>query len=236
VRWVWALQLALALVFTVSWFLTPAWIVASTGYSVVLTPLGFIVRFLDSTMTVTPPTVYTIIPLAIASGLTPLLWRGRYVPYLGLTMAVLSIAMLVVTIMFQQRYLQFQGFIVAPTPNGYLYISLPPRLSIGVPVFILLCMIAPPIIAITKGNEDGGASGSMHVVTSVLKALGVRYRIDNGWVIVGGLRLTEWQDGSIIIMRGSEDWSELTFTSLEGALIEVIKAALRQGVVKHEAE
>lgn len=235
-RWVWALQLALALVFTVAWFLTPAWIVASTGYSVVLTPLGFVVRFLGSTMAVAPPTVYTVIPLAIASGLTPLLWRGRYVPYLGLTMAVLSIAMLVVTIMFQQRYLQFQGFIVAPTPNGYLYISLPPRLSIGVPVFILLSMITPPIIAIAKGNEGSGASGSMRVVTSVLKALGVRYRVDNGWVIVGGLRLTEWQDGSIIIMRGGGDWSELTFTSLEGALTEVIKAALRQGVVKHEAE
>ena len=235
-RWVWALQLALALAFTVAWFLTPAWIVASTGYSVVLTPLGFVVRFLGSTMTVAPLTVYTVIPLAIASGLTPLLWRGRYVPYLGLTMAVLSIAMLVATIMFQQRYLQFQGFIVAPTPNGYLYISLPPRLSIGVPAFILLSMITPPIITIAKGNEGGGASGSMRVVTSVLKALGVRYRVDNGWVIVGGLRLTVWQDGSIIIMRGGGDWSELTFTSLEGALIEVIKAALRQGVVKHEAE
>jgi hypothetical protein len=187
-------------------------------------------------MTVTPPTVYTIIPLAIASGLTPLLWRGRYVPFLGLAMAVLSIVMLVVTILFQQRYLQFQGFIVAPTPNGYLYISLPPRLSVGVPVFILLSMIAPPIIAITRGSEEGGVSGSMRVVASVLKALGVRYRIDNGWVVVGGLRLTEWQDGSIIIMRGSGDWSELTFTSLEGALIEVIKATLGQGVVGREVE
>lgn len=233
-RWVWALQLALALAFTVAWFLTPAWVVASTGYSVVLTPFGYVVRFLNSTMTVTPPTVYTIIPLAIASGLTPLLWRGRYVPFLGLTMSVLSISMLIVTIMFQQRYLQFQGFIVAPTPNGYLYISLPPRLSVGVPVFILLCIIAPPIIAITKGNEGGGASGSIRVVTSVLKALGVRYRIDNGWVVVSGLRLTEWQDGSIIIMRGSGDWSELTFTSLEGALIEVVRTVLKQGVVERE--
>ncbi|GAB6943798.1 hypothetical protein [Vulcanisaeta sp. JCM 14467] len=135
--------LALVLAFLISWLLIPAWTVSGSNYSLRLMPWGFVITFFGTTYVVPPPTVYLVLVFSIDSALVPIIWRRSvYSLYLSALLAVLSLTMLIDTILFQQRYLQVRGFVIAPTPNGYAYIELPHTSALGIPTYLLIAAVA----------------------------------------------------------------------------------------------
>jgi len=141
------LQFALAIAFIVLWVFMPTWSMSGANYSISLMPWGYVVRFFGETHVIPPPTVYAVWLFALGAGLLPLIWRrSRYSLYLAALFSVLSISMLMDTILFQQRYLQFHGYTIAPTPNGYIYVSLPTKPVLGLPTYVLLALVTLSII------------------------------------------------------------------------------------------
>ena len=206
----------------------PAWSISGANYSISLTPWGYAVRFFSETHVI-PPTVYAVWLFAIDAGLLPLVWRrSRYSLYLATLFSVLSLSMLMDTILFQQRYLQFHGYTIAPTPNGYIYVSLPTKPVLGLPTYILLALTILSIFnMITRARWLGtGPEDPIVAVVRVLKALNIEYsRIEHG-VEVGGVRIVR-QGGSLWLVRGGE----ATEVDLKTAITEAVKVGLRQPVI-----
>jgi hypothetical protein len=206
---------------------------SGVNYSISLTPWGYVVRFFGETHVIPPPTVYAVWIFAIGAGLTPLVWRrSRYSLYLAALFSVLSISMLMDTILFQQRYLQFHGYTIAPTPTGYIYVSLPTRPALGLPTYILLALTILSIInAATRARWLGTRviEDPIIVIERVLKALNIEYsRIEHG-VEVGGVRIVR-QGGSLWLVRGMGETKEAIEVDLKTAITEAVKAGLRQQV------
>jgi hypothetical protein len=227
------LQFALAIAFIVLWVFMPTWSMSGVNYSISLTPWGYVVRFFGETYVIPPPTVYAVWIFAIGAGLTPLVWRrSRYSLYLAALFSVLSISMLMDTILFQQRYLQFHGYTIAPTPTGYIYVSLPTRPALGLPTYILLALTILSIInAATRARWLGTRviEDPIIVIERVLKALNIEYsRIEHG-VEVGGVRIVR-QGGSLWLVRGMGETKEAIEVDLKTAITEAVKAGLRQQV------
>jgi len=222
------LQFALAIAFIVLWVFMPAWSISGANYSISLTPWGYVVRFFGETHVIPPPTVYAVWLFALDAGLLPLIWRrSRYSLYLAALFSVLSLSMLMDTILFQQRYLQFHGYTIAPTPNGYIYVSLPTKPVLGLPTYILLALTILSIFnMITRARWLGtGPEDPIVAVVHVLKALNIEYsRIEHG-VEVGGVRIVR-QGGSLWLVRGGE----ATEVDLKTAITEAVKVGLKQPV------
>jgi len=223
------LQFALAIAFIVLWVFVPTWSLSGVNYSVSLMPWGFVVRFFGETHVIPPPTVYAVWLFALDAGLLPLVWRrSRYSLYLATLFSVLSLSMLMDTILFQQRYLQFHGYTIAPTPTGYIYVSLPTKPVLGLPTYILLALTILSIFnMITRARWLGtGPEDPIVAVVRVLKALNIEYsRIEHG-VEVGGVRIVR-QGGSLWLVRGGE----ATEVDLKTAITETVKVGLRQPVI-----
>jgi hypothetical protein len=225
------LQFALAIAFIVLWVFMPTWLMSGVNYSISLTPWGYVVRFFGETYVIPPPTVYAVWIFAIGAGLTPLVWRrSRYSLYLAVLFSVLSLSMLMDTILFQQRYLQFHGYTIAPTPTGYIYVSLPTRPVLGLPTYVLLALVALSIInAATRARWLGTRviEDPIIVIERVLKALNIEYsRIEHG-VEVGGVRIVG-QGGSLWLVRGMGETKEAIEVDLKTAITEAVKAGFRQ--------
>jgi hypothetical protein len=222
------LQFALAIAFIVLWVFMPAWSISGANYSISLTPWGYVVRFFGETYVIPPPTVYAVWLFALDAGLLPLVWRrSRYSLYLAALFSVLSLSMLMDTILFQQRYLQFHGYTIAPTPNGYIYVSLPTKPVLGLPTYILLALTILSIFnMITRARWLGtGPEDPIVAVVRVLKALNIEYsRIEHG-VEVGGVRIVR-QGGSLWLVRGGETIE----VDLKTAITEAVKVGLKQPV------
>ncbi|MCG2892359.1 MAG: hypothetical protein L7H00_02380 [Vulcanisaeta sp.] len=223
------LQFALAIAFIVLWVFMPTWSMSGANYSISLTPWGYVVRFFGETHVIPPPTVYAVWLFAIDAGLLPLIWRrSRYSLYLAALFSVLSISMLMDTILFQQRYLQFHGYTIAPTPTGYIYVSLPTRPVLGLPTYILLALTILSIFNMATRARWLGTrviEDPIVAVERVLKALHIEYsRIESG-VEVGGIKIIR-QGSSLRLVRGSEAIE----VDLKTAIIETIKAGLKQPV------
>jgi hypothetical protein len=224
------LQFALAIAFIVLWVFMSAWSLSGANYSISLMPWGFVVRFFGETHVIPPPTVYAVWLFALDAGLLPLVWRrSRYSLYLAALFSVLSLSMLMDTILFQQRYLQFHGYTIAPTPNGYIYVSLPAKPTLGIPTYILLALTILSIFnMITRARWLGTRviEDPIVAVVRVLKALNIEYsRIEHG-VEVGGVRIVR-QGGSLWLVRGGE----ATEVDLKTAITEAVKVGLRQPVI-----
>ena len=191
--------LALVLAFIAAWLLTPAWLVSGPNYSLRLMPWGFIITFFGATYTVSPPIVYFVLAFSIASAIAPIVWRRSvYSLYLSTLLALLSLTMLIDTILFQQRYLQVKGFIIAPTPNGYAYVELPHTPALGVPVYLLIAAVAIAILNMAtrarwlKYGEWSLAwalaeYGPLVAIEQALKRLNIPYIKVQGAIIVGNL-------------------------------------------------
>jgi hypothetical protein len=225
------LQFALAIAFIVLWVFMPTWSISGVNYSISLMPWGYVVKFFGETYVIPPPTVYAVWIFAIGAGLTPLVWRrSRYSLYLAVLFSVLSISMLMDTILFQQRYLQFHGYTIAPTPTGYIYVSLPTRPVLGLPTYVLLALVALSIInAATRARWLGTRviEDPIIVIERVLKALNIEYsRIEHG-VEVGGVRIVG-QGGSLWLVRGMGETKEAIEVDLKTAITEAVKAGFRQ--------
>ena len=227
------LQFALAIAYVVLWVFMPAWSISGANYSISLMPWGYVVRFFSETHVIPPPTVYAVWLFAIGAGLLPLVWRrSRYSLYLATLFSVLSLSMLMDTILFQQRYLQFHGYTIAPTPNGYIYVLLPTKPVLGLPTYVLLALVILSIFnAATRARWLGAEAieDPIVAVERVLKALNIEYsRIKYG-VEVGGVRIVG-QGGSLWLVRDMGETKEAIEVDLKTAIIETIKAGLKQPV------
>jgi len=223
------LQFALAIAFIVLWVFVPTWSLSGVNYSVSLMPWGFVVRFFSEIHVIPPPTVYAVWLFAIDAGLLPLVWRrSRYSLYLAALFSVLSLSMLMDTILFQQRYLQFHGYTIAPTLTGYIYVSLPTKPVLGLPTYVLLALTTLSIFNMATRARWLGAEAiedPIVAVERVLKALHIEYSRIEGGVEVGGIKITR-QGSSLRLVRGSEAIE----VDLKTAIIETIKAGLKQPV------
>jgi hypothetical protein len=223
------LQFALAIAYVVLWVFMPAWSISGANYSISLTPWGYAVRFFSETHVIPPPTVYAVWLFALDAGLLPLVWRrSRYSLYLAALFSVLSLSMLMDTILFQQRYLQFHGYTIAPTPTGYIYVSLPTKPVLGLPTYILLALTILSIFnMITRARWLGTRviEDPIIAIERVLKALNIEYSRVEGGVEVGGVRIVR-QGGSLRLVRGGEAIE----VDLKTAITEAVKVGLRQPV------
>jgi len=224
------LQFALAIAFIVLWVFVPAWSISGANYSISLTPWGYVVRFFGETYVIPPPTVYAVWLFALDAGLLPLIWRrSRYSLYLAALFSVLSLSMLMDTILFQQRYLQFHGYTIAPTPTGYIYVLLSTKPVLGLPTYILLALTILSIFNMATRARWLGTrviEDPIVAVERVLKALNIEYsRIEHG-VEIEGVRIVR-QGGSLWLVRGGE----ATEVDLKTAITEAVKAGFRQPVI-----
>ena len=227
------LQFALAIAFIVLWVFMPTWSISGVNYSVSLMPWGYVVEFFGETHVIPPPTVYAVWLFALNAGLLPLIWRrSRYSLYLAALFSVLSLSMLMDTVLFQQRYLQFHGYTIAPTPNGYIYVSLPTKPVLGLPTYVLLALTILSIFNMVTRARWLGAEAiedPIVAVERVLKALHIEYSRIVGGVEVGGVRIVG-QGGSLWLVRGMGETKEAIEVDLKTAIIEAVKAGLRQQV------
>ncbi|WP_069808109.1 hypothetical protein [Vulcanisaeta thermophila] len=250
------IQVVLALVFVISWFLLPIYGITGPGLTIVLTPVGYVVNFLGLRYLVVPPTVFAIWIFALASPLIPAVWRStRYPLYTSLLLAVLSVAMLAVTILFQWRYMAVRGYVIQPTPTGYIYVQLPHTPSLGVPFYVLAIYLA-----LTLANAVTGAKwlrlkewsiaevyqtrGAMMAIKESLRRLGIPYEEVEGGIKVGDLIIKEVQ-GMITISRASGE--PIVTNGVQGlnpeeaitvVLTHAIQYALKTGtrVIEYEGE
>jgi hypothetical protein len=223
------LQFALAIAFIVLWVFMPAWSISGANYSISLTPWGYVVRFFGETHVIPPPTVYAIWLFALDAGLLPLIWRrSRYSLYLAALFSVLSLSMLMDTILFQQRYLQFHGYTIAPTPNGYIYVSLPTKPVLGLPTYILLALTILSIFnMITRARWLGTRviEDPIIAIERVLKVLHIEYSRIEGGVKVGGIKIIR-RDDSLLLVNDHR----IDEVDLGTAITEAVKAGFRQQV------
>ena len=222
------LQFALAIAYVVLWVFMLAWSISGANYSISLTPWGYAVRFFSETHVI-PPTVYAVWLFAIGAGLLPLVWRrSRYSLYLATLFSVLSLSMLIDTVLFQQRYLQFHGYTIAPTPTGYIYVSLPAKPTLGIPTYILLALTILSIFnMITRARWLGTRviEDPIVAVERVLKVLHIEYsRVEDG-VKVGGIKIIR-RDDSLLLVNDHR----IDEVDLGTAITEAVKAGLRQPV------
>ncbi len=165
-----------------------------------------------------PPTVYLVSLFALASAITPpLAWRrSAYSLYLSALLAVLSLAMLIDTMLFQQRYLQVRDFVVIPTPNGYAYVELPPRITSmgGVPVYVLLIAVVISMVnMLTRARWlglRGGWSlahavreygGALTAIKQALDRLDIPYRETEYGIVVGDLAIRPMGDKVVLSLE-----------------------------------
>jgi hypothetical protein len=223
------LQFALAIAFIVLWVFMPTWSISGANYSISLTPWGYVVRFFGETHVIPPPTVYAVWLFAIDAGLLPLIWRrSRYSLYLAALFSVLSLSMLMDTILFQQRYLQFHGYTIAPTPTGYIYVLLSTKPVLGLPTYILLALTILSIFNMATRARWLGTrviEDPIIAIERVLKVLHIEYsRIEHG-VEVESIKIVR-QGGSLWLVRGGEAIE----VDLKTAIAETVKVGLKQPV------
>ena len=223
------LQFALAIAFIVLWVFVPTWSLSGVNYSVSLMPWGFVVRFFGETHVIPPPTVYAIWLFALDAGLLPLIWRrSRYSLYLAALFSVLSLSMLIDTVLFQQRYLQFHGYTIAPTPNGYIYVLLSTKPVLGLPTYVLLALVILSIFnMVTRARWLGTRVIEDPIITieRVLKVLHIEYSRIEGGVKVGGIKIIR-RDDSLLLVNDHR----IDEVDLGTAITEAVKAGFRQQV------
>jgi hypothetical protein len=223
------LQFALAIAFIVLWVFMPAWSISGANYSISLTPWGYVVRFFGETHVIPPPTVYAIWLFALDAGLLPLIWRrSRYSLYLAALFSVLSLSMLMDTILFQQRYLQFHGYTIAPTPTGYIYVLLSTKPVLGLPTYILLALTILSIFNMATRARWLGTrviEDPIIAIERVLKVLHIEYSRIEGGVKVGGIKIIR-RDDSLLLVNDHR----IDEVDLGTAITEAVKAGFRQQV------
>jgi hypothetical protein len=222
-------QFALAIAYVVLWVFMPTWSISGANYSISLMPWGYVVRFFGETHVIPPPTVYAVWLFAIGAGLLPLVWRrSRYSLYLATLFSVLSLSMLIDTVLFQQRYLQFHGYTIAPTPNGYIYVLLPTKPVLGLPTYVLLALTILSIFnMVTRARWLGTRviEDPIVAVERVLKVLHIEYSRVEGGVKVGGIKIIR-RDDSLLLVNDHR----IDEVDLGTAITEAVKAGLRQPV------
>jgi hypothetical protein len=223
------LQFALAIAYVVLWVFMPAWSISGANYSISLTPWGYVVRFFGETHVIPPPTVYAVWLFALDAGLLPLVWRrSRYSLYLATLFSVLSLSMLMDTILFQQRYLQFHGYTIAPTPTGYIYVLLSTKPVLGLPTYILLALTILSIFNMATRARWLGAEtieDPIVAVERVLKVLHIEYSRIEGGVKVGGIKIIR-RDDSLLLVNDHR----IDEVDLGTAITEAVKVGLKQPV------
>jgi len=223
------LQFALAIAFIVLWVFMPAWSISGANYSISLTPWGYVVRFFGETHVIPPPTVYAVWLFALDAGLLPLVWRrSRYSLYLATLFSVLSLSMLMDTILFQQRYLQFHGYTIAPTPTGYIYVLLSTKPVLGLPTYILLALTILSIFNMATRARWLGTrviEDPIIAIERVLKVLHIEYSRIEGGVKVGGIKIIRRDDSLLLVNEHRIDEVDLGT-----AITEAVKVGLKQPV------
>ncbi|ABW00976.1 hypothetical protein [Caldivirga maquilingensis] len=250
------IQVVLALAFVVSWFLLPIYGITGPGLAMVLTPVGYVVDFLGLRYLVVPPTIFAIWLFALTSSLIPIVWRStRYPLYLSLLLAVLSMTMLTDTILFQWRYMTVRGYVIQPTPTGYIYVQLHHTPSLSLPFYILVIYLVLTLVnTVTRAKwlrfrewsivEVYQTRGTMTAIKESLRRLGIPYEEFDDGIRVGDLIIKEVH-GMITISRVGRNpmaTDEIQGLSPEEAIAVVITHAVQYAfktgsrVVEYEGE
>ncbi|WP_291766629.1 hypothetical protein [Caldivirga sp. UBA161] len=202
--------LSLVLAFIITWLFIPAWSIKGPNYYLRLMPWGFVVTFFGVTYIVPPPTVYLVPFFALDSALVPLIWRRSvYSLYLSALLITLALTMFADTVLFQERYMQVKGYLIEPTPNGYLYVALPHSPAFGIPGYILAMSAAVAILnMVTRARwikyrawslaQTLAEYGPLMTVEQALKRLNIPYVKAQGTIIVGNLVIRE-ADGKLAL-------------------------------------
>jgi hypothetical protein len=136
--------------------------------------------------------------------------------------------MLMDTILFQQRYLQFHGYTIAPTPTGYIYVLLSTKPVLGLPTYILLALTILSIFNMATRARWLGTrviEDPIIAIERVLKVLHIEYSRIEGGVKVGGIKIIRRDDSLLLVNDHCIDEVDLGT-----AITEAVKVGLKQPV------
>lgn len=203
-----------------SWVFLPIFYLRSINYSQYLTPLGFEIFFFGRSFTIISPLTLSALVFLITSFLIPLVWRSsRYSLYSSTLASLLGLAMIINSLIFQQRYLSFHGYSVLPTPNGAFYIFFPSEESFTFPFYLIIASAIISILnSITRASwlpvnrlsllerivNDVYEKGVIKALTSHFDKFGVKYALTYDGVL---------QVGKVIV--GNNEKVNIFFPSTE---------------------
>ncbi|TRM81886.1 hypothetical protein DJ522_07635, partial [Sulfolobus sp. F3] len=178
------------------------WYLKSINYSQYLTPLGFEIFFFNRSFTLISPLTLSALVFLITSFIIPLVWRSsKYSLYSSTLASLLGLAMIINSLIFQQRYLSFHGYSVLPTPNGAFYIFFPSEESFTFPFYLMIVSIIISILnSITRASwlpvgrltllerivNDVYEKGVINALTNYFDRFGVKYALTNDRVLQVG--------------------------------------------------
>ncbi len=253
--------LLLAVSFVGTWMFYPAWVASSSLFEDKLLVNGMYVKLLGESML-----YYMYIPSLIAvyvllSAIVPVIWKTKYALYFSMGVVLISIVLMLDTLLFRYRYLFERGSYVIPTPTGYITFSSPVRLSLGIPFWLLIAMLAVAELNLTTraswlhwrtfGPVNRALSrlgeGPLNAVAAGLRGMRLPYKKSGNKLLVDSLAVYEGMpaepvEGEAYVFDGKRAlhvWSggkeEL---SAEDAVRAVLAAAVARatGVEENEYE
>lgn len=205
VKWLSALQLALAISLGVTWYFTPLFTAYSSGvYAQRLMLTGVVVYFLGRRYVHIP----LILPIAsvaflVTSGIPVLIRDSEFNRSYSFLMAVAGLSLVVSAVIWQLSYLRIHGYIITPVPNGYFYMALPIAYSIGPPLYLLIAVVVISIMNMLRPTlnvgvrralihevlKDAEREGPIKAVAKALSKLGVPYEVKDGKLYVNGVEV-----------------------------------------------
>ncbi|MDP7976491.1 MAG: hypothetical protein RAK25_05065 [TACK group archaeon] len=120
----------------------PAWVASSNLFEDKLLLDGMYVRVLGESMLYSMYVPSLIAVYVLLSAIVPVIWKTKYALYFSMGVALISLVLMLDTLLFRYRYLFERGSYVVPTPTGYVTFSSPVRLSLGIPFWLLIAMLA----------------------------------------------------------------------------------------------
>ncbi len=240
------IQLVIALMFAISWFLLPLWYLKSNIYTQELTPLGFSITFLGRRYFLFLPSAITALIYVIASAVIPIIWRSsRYSLYLSLFTLSLAVMLIITAFIFQSRYLFYGGYSILSTETGYMYIKIPYNTYFGVPLYILAVLyLVTSVNAATRARwiitrrmtiiEEtlltARTEGIIKAIRKALDRIGIQYSVINGSLIIGDMAIMAGETE-----RPKETREYVAFTDKGGSVYfdgsSITELSIEQGIM-----
>ncbi|MGC8607983.1 MAG: hypothetical protein ACP5GZ_01770 [Vulcanisaeta sp.] len=239
------IQLIIALIFVISWFLAPLWCLRSNIYTQELTPLGFSIIFLGHKYFLILPNSIAALIYVITSALIPIAWRNsRYSLYLSLFTLSLAIMLIITVFIFQSRYLFYGGYSVLSTETGYMYIRIPYTTYFGIPLYILVFLIiVTSVNAVTRARwitvrrmtiiEETllmvRSEGPINAIRKALDRIGIQYSIINNALIIGDMAITASNTGRPEGVKEYLSFTDKGFIYFDGS--SITELSTEQGII-----
>ena len=249
------IQLIIALLFAITWFLVPLWYLKSNIYVQELTPLGFSITFLSHKYSLFLPNTITALIYVIASVIIPVVWRSsRYSLYLSLYTLSLAVMLIITALIFQSRYLFYGGYSILSTETGYMYIRIPYTTYFGLPLYLLVILYVVTSVntatrarwiqvrrmtIIEEALLTARSEGPINAIKKALDRIGIQYSVINGSLVIGDMavitsgveRPRDVREYVTFTDKGSIyfDGSSVTELSIEQGIMLALSKALIKG-------